>query len=121
MLPGEVAPEGESDPRWQAIIVVGEFVTTAPEMLWPFTLRWGSHPDDDLRMAIATCVLEHLLEHHFDALIDRVETAATESPEFAYTVLACWTFRWSDESPRAARFRRLQATLRDAEPRDLSS
>jgi hypothetical protein len=116
VLPGELAPEGESDPRWQAIIIVGEFVKTAPDVLWPFSLRWGSHPDADLRMAIATCVLEHLLEHHFDTLIERVETAAMGSPEFSRTVLACWTFRKSDESQRAARFRRLLAKLRNAEP-----
>ena len=58
--------------------------------LRPFTLRWGSHTDTDLRMAIATCVLEHLLEHHFDTLIARVEIAAVASPEFAQTVRACW-------------------------------
>jgi hypothetical protein len=28
--------------------------------------------DADLRTAIATCLLEHLLEHHFDRLIARV-------------------------------------------------
>lgn len=67
-------------------------------------------------MAIATCVLEHPLEHHFDTLIERVETAAMESPEFARTVLACWTFRKSDVSQRAARIRRLLAKLHDAEP-----
>ena len=91
---------------------MGEYVETAPEVLWSFTLRWGSHPDADLQMAIATCLLAHLLEHHFDTLIDRVETAAP-SPEFARTVLACWTFRESDESAQALRFGRLLANLRE--------
>ncbi len=113
MLPGERAPEQAIDPRWQAIIVVSEFLTTAPEALWPFTLRWGSHPDDDLRMAIATCVLEHLLEHHFDLLIARVETAAMASPEFADTVLSCSKFGQAAESDRSARFDQLRAKLRD--------
>jgi hypothetical protein len=67
-------------------------------------------------MAIATCVLEHSLERHFDTLIERVETAATGSPESARTVRACWTFRESDESQRAARFLRLLAKLHNAEP-----
>ena len=116
VLPGEPAPDGDLDPRWQAIIAVGEFVQAAPEVLWPFALRWGSHPDADLRMAIATCLLEHLLEHHFDTFIERVEKATTTSPEFAFTVRACWTFRTSDESHRAARFRRLQAKLCNVEP-----
>jgi hypothetical protein len=114
LLPGEEASEGAIDPRWQAIIAVGEFVETEAETLWPFTLRWGSHTDADLRSAIATCLLEHLLEHHFDAFIARVETAAMTSPEFAQTVLACWTFGEAEESHRAARFNRLQAKLRNA-------
>lgn len=29
ILPGEAAPEGARDPRWQAIIVVGEFIEDA--------------------------------------------------------------------------------------------
>jgi len=89
-------------------------VETDPEDLWPFTLRWGSHTDADLRTAIATCLLEHLLEHHFDTLIARVETAAMTSPEFAQTVLACWKFGMAEESSRAARFDRLLANLRNA-------
>ena len=95
-------PDGGFDPRWHAIIAVGEFVQTAPEVLWPFTLRWG--------------LLEHLLEHHFDTFIERIESAAMTSPEFARTVLACWTFRKSDETHRAARFGRLLASLRNTEP-----
>jgi len=63
-------------------------------------------------MAIATCLLEHLLEHHFETLIERVETAAMTSPEFARSVLACWTFKKSDESCRAAQFRRPRSARR---------
>jgi hypothetical protein len=115
VLPGEPAPEGDSDPRWQAIIAVGEFVKTDPETLWPFALRWGSHSNEDLRMAIATCLLEHLLEHHFDTLIERVEAAAMKSPEFAWTLRPCW-IRLSDNPDSAARFGRLLAKLRNREP-----
>jgi hypothetical protein len=114
VLPGEQAPDGEKDPRWQAIIAVSEFVETAPEALWAFTLRWGSHPDDDLRTAIATCLLEHLLEYHFDSLIARVETAAMTSPEFAQTVLGCWKFGQAETTDRAARLDRLLAKLGNA-------
>jgi hypothetical protein len=113
VLPGTAALEGEADPRWQAIIVAGEFAETDPEAFWPFTLRWGSHTDADLRMAIATCLLEHLLEHHFDTLIARVEASAMTSSEFAQTVLACWSFGKMEEPTRAARFARLLAKLRN--------
>jgi hypothetical protein len=32
-------------------------------------LKWGSHEDEDVRAAIATCLLEHLLEYHFKLLL----------------------------------------------------
>lgn len=62
VLPGEPVAEG-TDPRWQAIIAVGGFIDTAPEPVWSFIRRWGRSPDADLRDAVATCLLEHLLEH----------------------------------------------------------
>src|SRR5687767_14749965 len=49
LLPGQPAPEGNIDPRWQAIIEVGEFVETEPEPVWSFIVRWGSSSDEDLR------------------------------------------------------------------------
>ena len=59
VLPGEAAPEGEIDPRWQAIVAVGEFIEEEPEAVWSFIVRSGASPDEDLRAAIATCLLEH--------------------------------------------------------------
>jgi len=59
VLPGEAPPEGEIDPRWQAIVAVGEFIEEEPEAVWSFIVRWGASPDEDLRAAIATCLLEH--------------------------------------------------------------
>ena len=72
ILPGRAAPEGEIDPRWQAVIAVAEFIESDPEAVWSFVRQWDCSADQDLRMAIATCALEHLLEYHFDLFIDRV-------------------------------------------------
>src|ERR1700710_1039595 len=85
LLPGRSNDQGDFDPRWQAIITVADFVETEPGTIWPFVERWGSHSDEDLRAAIATCLLEHLLEHHFDELFPKVEAAAIRSAEFADT------------------------------------
>jgi hypothetical protein len=60
------------DPRGQAVIAVAEFIETNPQEVWTFARRWGCSPDDDLQAAIATCVLEHILERHFDVFIARV-------------------------------------------------
>ena len=55
ILPGTTAPEGDTDPRWQAVIAVAEFIETDPEAVWQFALRWGSYDDKDLQTAIGTC------------------------------------------------------------------
>ena len=112
LLPGQEAQEGEVDPRWQAIIAVGEFVETEPEAVWTFISKWGRSADRDLRTAVATCLLEHLLQHHFDDYIVRVERLAREDPLFARTVAACWKFGQSEEPGRAARLDRPVASIR---------
>jgi hypothetical protein len=114
LLPGVEAAEGEIDPRWQAMIVVGEFVETEPEAVWSFVEQWGSSPDEDLRAAVATCLLEHLLEHHFDRFISRVEQNARKDRLFADMVARCWKYGQAEEPARAARFDRLRASIRRA-------
>lgn len=112
ILPGTPAPEGKRDPRWQAIIRVGEFIETQPEPVWQFAHRWGKHAQSDLRMAVATCLLEHLLEHHFELLFPRVRRAAMESPRFANTFNSCWPFGEAKTTKNAARIKRLRGQLR---------
>ncbi len=74
-LPGEAAPDGEVDPRWQGLIRIADFIQDQPDAVWEFILRWGSHQDKDLRAAVATTLLEHLLERHFGIFFPKVETA----------------------------------------------
>lgn len=113
LLPGIPAPEGTEDPRWQAIIEVGMFVEQEPEAIWPFVLKWGSH--EDVRAAIATCLLEDLLEYHFDLLFPRVETAAKSNIWFAKTMSQCWKFGEAKEPANAARFDRLVSEIRNGD------
>jgi hypothetical protein len=116
ILPGKEAAEGERDPRWQAIIAVGGFIETDPKPVWSFVERWGVHPDDDLRAAIATCLLEHLLDCDFDLIFPRMERLARLNPRFAEMVGWCWSF---GDSEHAARLHRLIEELqaRAGEPR----
>jgi hypothetical protein len=92
LLPGKPAPQGELDPRWQAIIRVGEFIESNPDDVWKFALRWGKHAQADVRAAVATCLLEHLLEHHFASMFPRVREAAEASRRFADTLRMVWHF-----------------------------
>src|SRR2546423_8384488 len=89
ILPGRAAPEGQRDWRWQCIIDLSEYVESDPQEVWSFVKKWGSHRDEDLRAAIATCLLEHLLEHHFDSIFPKVEEVATVDKRFGDTFDRC--------------------------------
>lgn len=112
LLPGYAAPDGEVDPRWQAIITIGEFIEHEPDAIWTFVLRWGSQEDEDVRAAVATCLLEHMLEHHFDLIFPRVEAAARSNEWFGKTTTQCWKFGQAKDSASAERFDRLRSEIR---------
>jgi hypothetical protein len=109
ILPGVPAPDGQRDPRWQAIIQVGEFIESDPDPVWNFVAKWGTHDCEDLRLAIATVLLEHLLEHHFDAIFPKVTALAHANPNFAWTTCAVWKHGQSERPENADRLDGLQA------------
>ena len=109
LLPGR--PSRGTDQRWQAIIEVGEFIQTNPASVWRFIRKWGFHPQKDVRTAIATVLLEHLLEYHFDAYFPKVEKLALAQRRFGETFLICWQLGQSTISARAKRFSRLRGAL----------
>lgn len=112
VLPGMAATEGELDPRWQAIIEVGQFIEDKPEAVWAFARRWGEHEDEDLRVAVATVLLEHLLQHHFDLIFPRVRDAVRLGPRFAWTFAHCWKFGQSELPSNARQFDDLMRQVR---------
>ena len=111
VLSGAPAADGEIDLRWQAIIEVGEFIESNPEEVWEFVVAWADHEQEDLRDAIATVLLEHLLEYHFDLIFPRVEVHAAASPLFADTFGRCWRFGQSALPQNAVKFDELQQRL----------
>ena len=113
LLPGEPVADG-LDPRWQAIIAVGEYTQSEPAAVWSFIRRWGGQPQEDLRNAIATCLLEHLLEYHFEAYFPQVELAALADRHFADTFWRCWPLGLSERPANAVRFHLLRHRLRNA-------
>jgi hypothetical protein len=112
ILPGHAAPDYEIDPRWQAIIEIGEFVKSDPEEIWHFISRWGIHSDDDLRTAVATCLLEHLLEYHFDAYFAKTKALVRKNSFFADTFSRCFKFGQSEESHNSQMFDKLKRECR---------
>ena len=111
VLPGTKASDPGNDPRWQAIIRVAEFAESDPDELRRFALKWGIHDDEDLRAGIAACLLEHLLQYHFEQIVPLVAAAAHANPRFANTFLRCLQFGHALEPGNAARFQALQDEL----------
>jgi hypothetical protein len=108
ILPGKEAPEDELDPRWQAIIDVSEHIQQHPEEVWQFTRKWGAHANADLRTAVATCLLEHLLEHHFSRMFPLVSEACRHNRRFADTFSRCGEFGQTRNWRNVRRFRALK-------------
>jgi len=108
LLPGKPVDEGE-DPRWQAIIAIAEFIETDPEPVWSFIARWGIHEREDLQAAIATVLLEHLLEYHFDEFFPRVEQLVLANKQFANTFSRCWKFGEAQRPENSERFDSLKS------------
>jgi hypothetical protein len=95
------------DERWQAIRKVRAFIKTEPEQVWTFVDRWGRSDEDDVRTAIATCLLEHILQHWFDRFFPRVELAVRSDPRFADTFSRCWEVGQAEQPVNAERFKTL--------------
>jgi hypothetical protein len=91
----------DNDCRWQAIIVVGEYIRTDPASVWKVIERFGSSDDEDMRSAIGTVLLEHLLEMRFNSFFPKVKRKALQSRAFADTLSRCFPLgqansRWKE-------------------------
>ncbi len=94
-----------SDTRWQGAILVGEFCESHPDLVWPGVARWGCSRRADTRMAVATCILEHLLEYHFSPFFDRVAAAVRAGDSLlGDTLSSCWLFGQSELPTNKRRF-----------------
>ena len=88
--------------RWQALIAVGQWIESSPEPVWDVVLEHGGSEDEDMRMGVATVLLEHLLEHHFDTYFPLVRTRIEAgAPLLRWTLSMCGRFaldqtRWDE-------------------------
>ena len=99
--------------RWQAAIALGELAESDPECVWTLVVRHGSRRHADTRMAIATCVLEHLLEYHFDAFFPRIADVTRQNRWFRDTFGLCWRMGQAELPRNARRWRRLERELHE--------
>ena len=71
------------DPAPDRSFVIGEFIASAPDKVWDVIVRYGDSDDPDMRTAIGTVLLEHLLQRHGSRFRPLVEQLAHRSPRFA--------------------------------------
>ena len=73
--------------------MVGESIEENPEGVWQVICEFGVTEDEDMRIAVATVLLEHLLEYHFTTYFPRLEEKIKGgSSLLADTLRRCWAF-----------------------------
>jgi hypothetical protein len=108
----ELLARGDEKARWDGAEILGEFAETAPELAWPVVVCFGSSDDPDVRAAIATCVLEHIFEYHFERYFPEAERIVSAGDtRFADTVASCWAFGQTEFPANRARFDALRARI----------
>ncbi len=79
--------------RWQALAVVAECAGDRLEAVWELLLRHGSSDDASMRAALATGLLERLLERHYDTYFPLLrEQLERRNTRLADTLRRCWLF-----------------------------
>lgn len=91
--------DSDSNCRWQATIIIGEFIEDDPERVWRVARQLAMSPKADVRAAAATVLLEHLLQYHPKKMIPRfTQELRAGDRRFADAVSSCWNFGsgWSE-------------------------
>jgi hypothetical protein len=109
----------EIDAQWKAVINLIDFIVTDPDRIWTFISKWGRSDHEYQRSAIATCLLERLLERHFDRFFNAVKIAVKSDERFAHTFARCSKFGQSKLGVNAVHFDALrkEAELREDDSR----
>jgi len=82
----------DNDCRWQATIIVGEYIHLFPDKVWKVIAKFGRSSDRDMRVAVSSILLEHLLEQRFKQFFQRVKREAFRSRTFADTLSKSGSF-----------------------------
>jgi len=109
---------GSPELRWEAAAHLAEHINDASSDVWKLVLKHGSSDDGDLRSAIATCALEHLLEMSFDQYFGLLELEVRKgNRNLLNTLKLCWKFGDSECSSNSDRWDELIIVEDEAEGR----
>jgi hypothetical protein len=73
----------DNECRWQAAIVIAEFIDSSPDKVWDIIVRHADRDDPDLRTAVGTVLLDPLIQRHGAAFGPLVDQLAQRSGRFA--------------------------------------
>ena len=101
--------------RRESGMILRAFVNDEPDFVWETLLRHAPGADEDLRCVLAICLLEPLLNAHFERIVARLE-AALQGPcdDLARILALCWPTGQS--RPLAAWVRICQLLKRHTQP-----
>lgn len=77
--------------RWQSLIVISELINSHPDLVWKIILKYGDSKDTDMRTAVSTLLLEHLLDFDFDKYFPKIRREILNGRQrFIDTLEGCW-------------------------------
>lgn len=92
----------QNDCRWQALIVVSDFIPHRPEAVWRVAVQHAESRSPDLRMAVTVLLLEELLVFDFETYFSRIKKRIEAGSSNLRSMLpACWGL--TDEQERRVR------------------
>jgi hypothetical protein len=99
--------------RWAAAAAAGELVSSHPVAVWSLVVAHGSSSVEDVRAAVATCMLEHLLEEHFDEYFPLLKKEIRAGNLLlGDTLRRSWKFGQAEEPERSARWESVLGYIR---------
>lgn len=84
-------------------------IAASPGEVWSIVKKFGTIDIPDLRTAVATCILEHLLEQHFEEFFPLLENEVMGGNQLlGETFLECWKLELADIPKNSAKWDRLE-------------
>jgi hypothetical protein len=99
------ARDRDGERVWEIAIGMGDDALTRPNVIWDDVASALRFADDDGITAIATCILEHVLENSFDDYIGRVEAEiASGNRNMLEALKRSWKFEQAKTNENSARW-----------------
>lgn len=91
--------------RWSAAEAAGDLIARRPRAVWNLVVVHGTSANEDVRAAVATCMLEHLLEERFDEYFPLLESEVLSGKLLlGDTLRRCWKLGLAELPDNSARW-----------------